>query len=175
VRNESESATLAEFAANLRFEDIPEVVLRRTGDLFLDWFGAALAGRGARPIEAIDRFASKMACGAPGRSEVLINRRSTTPFFAATVNAAASHFVLNRTMSIAAPYSIPAASYSHPPWRWRRKSKLRAGICLRQVWPGMRLESTSASSWADRITRFSIPQELLERVRPQLRLAGCYA
>jgi 2-methylcitrate dehydratase PrpD len=93
ARDGSRSATLAEFAANLRFEDIPEPVLRRTEDLLLDWFGSALAGKGARPIEAIDGFASKMAGDARGRSEVLINRRFTTPFFAAMVNAAASHFV----------------------------------------------------------------------------------
>jgi 2-methylcitrate dehydratase PrpD len=82
---------LADFAANLRFEDIlPEVVLRAE-DLFLDWFGSALAGKGARSVEAVERFAIKMGPSA-GPAEVLISRRRTSPLFAAMVNAASSHF-----------------------------------------------------------------------------------
>jgi 2-methylcitrate dehydratase PrpD len=84
------SKILAGFAANLRFEDIPAPVVRRAEDLFLDWFGSALAGKGARPIVAIDGFARQM--GAGGASEILIARRRTTPLFAAMVNAASSHF-----------------------------------------------------------------------------------
>ena len=93
MRNGSQSALLAEFAAHLRFADIPESVSRRSEDLFLDWFGSALAGKGARPVEVIEGFAKQMAGGANGRSEVLIRRRFTTPLFAAMVNAAASHFM----------------------------------------------------------------------------------
>jgi len=85
------SKTLATFAANLRYEDIPAPVMRRAEDLFLDWFGSALAGKGARPVETIERFAQLMGPGS-GPSEVLISRRTTTPLFAAMVNAAASHF-----------------------------------------------------------------------------------
>jgi len=85
------SKILADFAAALRFEDIPASVLRRAEDLFLDWFGSALAGKGARPVEAIERFAVAMG-PAIGESEVLISRRRTTPLFAAMVNAASSHF-----------------------------------------------------------------------------------
>jgi len=75
----------------LRFEDIPAPVLRRAEDLFLDWLGSALAGKGARPVEAIERFARTMGPLA-GESEVLISRRGTSPLFAAMVNAASSHF-----------------------------------------------------------------------------------
>src|SRR5882762_4890979 len=85
------SKSLAHFAATLRFEDIPAPVLRRAEDLFLDWFGSALAGKGARPAEAIERFAAAMGPAA-GESEVLISRRRTSPLFAAMVNAASSHF-----------------------------------------------------------------------------------
>jgi 2-methylcitrate dehydratase PrpD len=84
-------AVLACFAAELRFEQIPEAVVRRAEDLFLDWFGSALAGKGARPVEAIERVASEMGPSA-GASEVLISRRLSSPLFAAMVNAAASHF-----------------------------------------------------------------------------------
>lgn len=82
---------LAQFAATLRHEDIPAAVLRRAEDLLLDWIGSALAGKGARAVEAIARFAHAMG-PAEGSAEVLIDRRGTSPYFAAMVNAAASHF-----------------------------------------------------------------------------------
>jgi 2-methylcitrate dehydratase PrpD len=85
------SKDLAAFAATLKFSDIPDSVVRRAEDLFLDWAGSALAGKGARPVEAIEAFARRMG-GAGGEAEVLISRRRTTPYFAAMVNAAASHF-----------------------------------------------------------------------------------
>lgn len=88
---EDYSSTLAHFAANLAFEDIPVPVVRRAEDLFLDWMGSALAGKGARPVETIERFARQMG-PQDGASEVLIARRRTTPLFAAMVNAASSHF-----------------------------------------------------------------------------------
>ncbi|MBA3478983.1 MAG: MmgE/PrpD family protein [Lautropia sp.] len=85
------SRELAEFAAGLRAEDIPAEVLERTTDLFLDWFGSALAGKAARPVESIARFMHAMGPQA-GPSEVLIDRRGSSPLVAATINAAASHF-----------------------------------------------------------------------------------
>jgi len=84
------SKVLAEFAAGLRFDDIPAAVLRRTEDLFLDWLGSVLAGKGARPVESIATFARAMG-PADGPSEVLISRTRSSPLFAAMVNAAASH------------------------------------------------------------------------------------
>jgi 2-methylcitrate dehydratase PrpD len=82
---------LAEFAAGLRIQAIPASVLRRTEELLLDWLGSALAGKGARPVEAIARFFESM--GPPdGPSEILIHRRRSSPLVAAAVNAAASHF-----------------------------------------------------------------------------------
>ena len=66
-------------------------MLRRTEDLFLDWFASALAGKGARPVETLARF--WLAQGpADGASEVLIHRRGSSPLVAAAINAAASHF-----------------------------------------------------------------------------------
>jgi 2-methylcitrate dehydratase PrpD len=81
---------LAEFAADLRFDAIPVAVIRRAEDLFLDWFGSALAGKGARPVESIARFIEAMGPG-DGPSEVLIHRRGSSPLVAAIANAAASH------------------------------------------------------------------------------------
>lgn len=85
-------AQLAAFAARLRFEDIPVPVVRRTEDLMLDWLASALAGAAARPVLAIERFARAMGPG-DGLSQVLIARRNSSPYFAAMVNAAASHVV----------------------------------------------------------------------------------
>lgn len=91
MNDDHPSATLAAFAANLRFEDIPGPVMRRAEDLLLDWFGSALAGKTGRPVQTIESFARQMGPSG-GKSEVLISRRGTTPLFAAMVNAASSHF-----------------------------------------------------------------------------------
>jgi 2-methylcitrate dehydratase PrpD len=84
------TARLATFAAELRFEDIPDPVVRKIEDLLVDWFGSAVAGHGSRPVESMGRFARSMG-PAQGPSEVLINGTSTSPYLAAMVNAAASH------------------------------------------------------------------------------------
>ena len=81
---------LASFAAELRIEAIPAEVLDRAEDLMIDWLGSALAGKGARPVETIARFAERMG-PADGPSELLIHRRGTSPLMAAMANAAASH------------------------------------------------------------------------------------
>ncbi|BEP34389.1 MmgE/PrpD family protein [Variovorax sp. V59] len=86
------SRELATFAAELQFADIPTPVLRRTEDLMLDWLGSVLAARTARPVRSIERFAQMMG-PAEGPSEMLTSRRTTSPLFAALVNAAASHYV----------------------------------------------------------------------------------
>src|SRR5690625_7538569 len=103
----AQSAQLAQFIADLRFKDIPTEVVRRTEDLLLDWFGSALAGKGARPVESIARFARRMA-GGPGRAEVLISREHSTPLFAAMVQAASSHFIRSEEVHNASVFH-PAA------------------------------------------------------------------
>ena len=82
---------LAAFAATLELADIPVAVLRRAEELMIDWFGSALAGKGARPVETLTAFAEAMG-PADGASEILIHRRRTSPYMAAIANAAASHF-----------------------------------------------------------------------------------
>ncbi|RIX77338.1 MmgE/PrpD family protein [Acidovorax cavernicola] len=86
------SKALATFAAELQFDAIPAPVLRRTEDLILDWLGSVLAARAARPVRSIERFAQMMG-PAEGPSEILTSRRTSSPLFAALVNAAASHYV----------------------------------------------------------------------------------
>jgi len=83
---------LATSLADLRFEDLPEKVVARTEELFLDWVSSALAGRNARPVETLERFAEAMGPD-KGLSEILVSRRRSSPFFAALVNGASSHVV----------------------------------------------------------------------------------
>nr|WP_157090437.1 MmgE/PrpD family protein [Polaromonas jejuensis] len=87
----SPTAELAAFAAGLRFDAIPEPVVRRAEDLLVDWFGSAVAGHGTRPVESITRFAQAMGGGMSGPAEVIVSRARTSPYFAAMANAAASH------------------------------------------------------------------------------------
>jgi len=83
---------LAAYLAALRYDDLPAAAVARAEDLFLDWLASALAGRGARPVAALERFAARMG-PADGPSEILVSRRRTSPLFAALVNAASSHVV----------------------------------------------------------------------------------
>ena len=88
------SRELAAFAANLKISDIPNDVIARTEDLLVDWFGSAIAGKGSRPVETITQFALQMGgfdASHNGPSEILINRKTSSPFLAAMANAAASH------------------------------------------------------------------------------------
>lgn len=84
--------SLAAFAANLRWNDVPAEVQRKTEDLWVDWFGSALAGQSARPVQSLQRFALSQG-PTHGGSEVLGQDRSTSPMMAALANAAASHVV----------------------------------------------------------------------------------
>lgn len=88
------SKALATFAAELKISDIPEEVIARTEDLLVDWFGSAIAGKGARPVETITQFAQNMGgfnAANPGSAEIIISRKNSSPFLAALANAAASH------------------------------------------------------------------------------------
>ena len=92
VTRSASTRELASFLAGLRYEDVPEEAVGRTKELFLDWVGSALAGRGERPVRALGRFARQMG-PKDGPSEDLTSRSRTSPLFAALVNAAASHVV----------------------------------------------------------------------------------
>ncbi|MGE5098358.1 MAG: MmgE/PrpD family protein [Deltaproteobacteria bacterium] len=83
---------LAEFVARLRYDDIPPAVVEGTKDLCVDWMGSALAGKGARPVVALEQFAAAMGPSS-GPSEILPSGVSSSPLFAALINGAASHVV----------------------------------------------------------------------------------
>ncbi len=86
------SADLARFVAELKFSDIPEEVVSRCEDLFLDTMGSILAGSTARAVRSIAKYAELMG-PATGGAEDFVSRRMTSPMFAAMSNAAAAHVV----------------------------------------------------------------------------------
>ena len=88
----SATRTLCEFLSAIRYEDIPRPVVLRTEDLFLDWFASTLAGKAARPTRVMEQFAAAMG-PTDGASDILVSRKRSSPFFAALINGAASHFV----------------------------------------------------------------------------------
>ena len=83
------SQELASFASKLQAKDIPAEVMSRAEDLLVDWFGSAIAGKGSRPVEIITQFAQDMGgftAAHAGPSEILITRKSSSPFLAAMAN-----------------------------------------------------------------------------------------
>ena len=83
---------LTAFLADLKYEDVPDAVLARTEDLFLDWLGSALASQGSHPIPLFERYAQKMG-PASGPANILVNGSRSSAYFAALVNGASSHLV----------------------------------------------------------------------------------
>ena len=83
---------LTEFLAALHYQQLPETVVSRTEDLFLDWLGSALASQGMHPIPLFERYAAKMGPSS-GPAGILVNGQSSSAYFAALVNGASSHLV----------------------------------------------------------------------------------
>ncbi len=83
---------LTGFLADLNYTQLPEAVISRTEDLFLDWLGSALASQGAHPIPLFERYAVMMG-PASGPAGVLVNGTTSSAYFAALVNGASSHLV----------------------------------------------------------------------------------
>ncbi|MCW2271988.1 MmgE/PrpD family protein [compost metagenome] len=88
----SHTRHLAAFLASLKYSDLPNEVLSRSEDLFLDWLGSALASQGSHPIPLFERYAARMG-PADGPSTLLVNGLRSSPYFAALVNGASSHLV----------------------------------------------------------------------------------
>ena len=90
-------------------------------DLLLDWLGSALAGKGARPVEAIARFAPR---DGPGRRAE--RGADPSPRHAARCSPRWSmprpRTSPSRTTCTTARCSIRRRSSSRRRWRWRRRS-----------------------------------------------------
>ena len=158
------SAQLAGFAASLRFEDIPEPVLRRTEDLLIDWFGSALAGKNARAVEVLAAFCESMG-PATGPSEILIHRRTSSPVLAAMANAAASH--------VAEQDDVHNGSVFHPATVVFPPA-LAVAQSLGPASPATRWASVWASLWGVRTTRCFTPPARRARWRRPSRWGGCW-
>ncbi len=83
---------LCEVLARFTLADVPTPVVERTKDLFLDWIASAIAGKDAPAVRRIQEFAAAMG-PQQGDSEVFVDRRRTSPYFAALINGASSHVV----------------------------------------------------------------------------------
>src|SRR5438309_8597754 len=86
----NETRSLAEFASRLSLSAVPAEVITMAKSLMIDWYGSALAGKDASPVDALARFSRAM--GPPrGDCDIVPTRSTTSAWFAALVNAASSH------------------------------------------------------------------------------------
>lgn len=83
---------LCKFIADLKYEDIPADVVESIKCLFVDWLGSTLAGAGEKPTEFFSSFAKSMGPNS-GKCKCFADSTYSSAYFAAMVNAAASHVV----------------------------------------------------------------------------------
>src|SRR3979490_2581039 len=87
-----ETATLAAYVANLKFEDIPPHVLERAKILTLDFLGSALrARRYAESTPSLLKMLEALALDGNGQSTVFGDSKTWTPAVAALLNGALGH------------------------------------------------------------------------------------
>src|SRR5579864_4565099 len=87
-----ETATLAAYVADLKFEDIPQEVRERAKALTLDFLGSAIrARRDAESTPSLFKTLEALALDARGESTVFGDNRAWTPAMAALLNGALGH------------------------------------------------------------------------------------
>jgi len=87
-----ETATLAAYVANLKFEDIPQEVLARAKVLTLDFLGSAIrARRDAESTPSLLKMLEALALDGNGNSTVFGDSKTWTPAVAALLNGALGH------------------------------------------------------------------------------------
>jgi len=87
-----ETATLAAYVANLKFEDIPREVLERAKVLTLDFLGSAIrARRDAESTPSLLKMLEALALDGSGQSTVFGDAKTWTPAVAALLNGALGH------------------------------------------------------------------------------------
>src|SRR3977135_1522439 len=88
----NETATLASYVANLKFEDIPSAVLERAKVLTLDFLGSAIrARRDAESTHTRLKMLESLALDGKGESTVFGDAKAWTPAVAALLNGALGH------------------------------------------------------------------------------------
>ncbi|MBV9561121.1 MAG: MmgE/PrpD family protein [Bradyrhizobium sp.] len=87
-----ETATLADYVAELKFDDIPPEVLDRAKLLTLDFLGSAIrARRDAESTPSLLKMLESLALDGKGQSTVFGDDRTWTPAVAALLNGALGH------------------------------------------------------------------------------------
>lgn len=89
---EGQSRELSRFVSALAYDDLPPEVVTKAKELFIDWLGSALAGKASRAVAGFGAFTDAMG-PQNGSSTILVNRKRTSPFFAALVNGASCHVI----------------------------------------------------------------------------------
>src|SRR3974390_2867372 len=88
----NETATLAAYIANLKFEDIPREVLQRAKVLTLDFLGSAIrARRDAESTPSLLKMLEALALDGKGDSTVFGDAKTFNPAVAALLNGALGH------------------------------------------------------------------------------------
>jgi 2-methylcitrate dehydratase PrpD len=88
----NETATLADYVADLKFENIPREVLARAKVLTLDFLGSAIrARRDAESTPALLKMLEALALDFKGNATVFGDNRTWTPAVAALLNGALGH------------------------------------------------------------------------------------
>src|SRR5258707_5289963 len=88
----NETATLASYVANLKFDDIPPEVLERAKILTLDFLGSAIrARRDAESTPSLLKMLEALALDGKGQSTVFGDDKTWTPAVAALLNGALRH------------------------------------------------------------------------------------
>jgi hypothetical protein len=116
---------LASLLSDLRFEDLPREVMERTEDLFLDWIASAIAGRNAKPVQILERFADTMGRAmvrARSWSRASAPRRSLPPWSTAPPRTSSS-----RTTCTTGRSSTRPPSSSPRCWPPRKRPEPRVG------------------------------------------------
>ena len=87
-----ETATLAAYVVNLKYQDIPAEVLDRAKVLTLDFLGSAIrARREAESTPSMLKMLEALALDAKGESTVFRDSKTWTPAVAALLNGALGH------------------------------------------------------------------------------------
>jgi len=88
----NETATLAAYVADLKFEDIPQQVRDRAKALTLDFLGSAIrARRDAESTPSLLKMLEALALDGTGESTVFGDTKRWTPAVAALLNGALGH------------------------------------------------------------------------------------
>src|SRR5215213_4554117 len=88
----NETATLASYVADLKFDDIPSEVRERAKVLTLDFLGSAIrARREAESTPSLLKMLEALALDGTGESTVFGDGKTWTPAVAALLNGALGH------------------------------------------------------------------------------------